>query len=412
MIQIARDGQVIDQVTRGEAAVRLRAGTLLATDHYWEPGMPAWRPLGELVAEKLALPFPRPVPAAPSLLDRLLRRRSESDCLAAYWDLLALAPDHGSVPAADLDALDVACGCAVRRRCQTTLRGWYASYVARVLADGSVVDAERALLTRVASAFGIPADRAAEELKGAVLRHYGEQMPLILRTDQPSDDVVASIRRLETSLGVPAAELAEARAKHLSDYFGFLLGEKGASVAPLVARGIRAQAKALDFDLARDAIEERLRQGELRWEAEHGELPVVDVGLILTRGEVCHWTSSAEFLQMKRVTVGISYGGPVASIRLMRGLSWRMASYRGTRETSDEVVKIDEGDVFITNKRIIFNGPLKNLVIRLDRVIDLNCYKNAFQVEQPTGASPYFVIPGDPLVPYRMLTRLCREAQA
>lgn len=412
-ISIARDGQVIDQVTLEEAAARLKDGTLLPTDFYWQAGMPAWRPLPQLFAAQVKLPFDRPAPAGPGFLDRMLGRRSESECLARYWDLLAAAPDHGAVPAADLEALDEACGCKVRRRCAKTLRAWYAAYVAMALADGAVVDAERAMLTRVASAFGIPADQAAEALKGAVLLHYGEQVPLILRSGQPTEEVVATVRRLEASLGLPASEVAGARATHLEAYFRFLIGDQPeAAVTPLVARSIRAQAQAFGLDLAeRGELSERLARAEAHWEAENGPLPVVDADIMLGRGEVCHWAAPAELKHLKRVTVGVSYGGPVATIRIMRGLSWRMASYRGQRESEVQFVSAGEGTVYFTNKRIIFNSPLKNLVIRLDRIIDIHGLKDAIQVEQTTGISPYFMITCDPVVPFRILERLCKEAQ-
>lgn len=412
-IAIARAGQVFAHVTREEAEAGLASGELLDTDYYWQAGMPAWRPLPLLFAAKVQLPFSRPVPKEPTLLDRLLRRRSESECLARYWDLLAAAPDHGAVAAAALDALDTGCGCKVRSRCAGTLRQWYAAYVAMALADGAVADPERALLRRVAAAFGIPVARADGELRAAVLLHYGEQVPVLLRADQPVEATVATVRRLEAALGIPADQIAAVRTPHLEAYFTFLLGASAdASVTPLVARSIRAQAAAFGFDLAAHGdLASRLAQAESRWEAEHGELPVVAADLLLQRDEVCHWSSAAELMQMKRVTVGVSYSGPVASIRLMRGLSWRFASYRGQRETSDEVVSIDRGTVYLTNKRVIFSGTLKNLAIRLERVLDVNGFKNAFQVEQATGISPYFVIPGDPGVPYRMLLRLCREAQ-
>lgn len=412
-ISIARDGQVIDQVTLEEAAARLKDGSLLPTDHYWQAGMSAWRLLPQLFATQVTLPFVRPATGAPTLLDRMLGRRSESECLALYWDLLAAAPDHGAVPAADLDALDVTCGCAVRRRCREALGGWYDAYVASALADGKVVDAERAVLTRVAVAFGIPADCAASALKAAVLRHYGEQMPLLLRAEQPTRAAVESVRRLEASLGLPAGEVAALRAPHLAAHLAFLLGgdEPSASVTPLVARAIRALAESFAFDLGANGLAARLARCEANWQAEHGPLPVVDADIFLASGEICHWAARSELQQLKRVTVGLSYGGPVASIRIMKGLSWRMASYRGARETAIQLVSLGEGTLYITNRRVVFNGDLKSLNIKLERVIDIHGYKDSLKLDMPTGISPYFMINGDTVVPFRILERVCQAAQ-
>lgn len=414
MIQIARDGQIISQLTREQAEAALAAGELRDTDYYWESGMVAWRPLPLLFATKVQLPFTRPVPTGPSLVDRMLSRRSESECLARYWDLLAIAPDHGAVPAADLDALDTACGCSVRRRCKATLHRWFDAYVAMTLADGAVADSERAMLRRVAAAFGIAASRADESLRAAVLLHYGQQMPLLLRAEQSTDAIIASVRQLESNLGLPADEIATLRTPHLAAYFDFLLGgaDPAAAVTPLVGRSIREQAKAFGFDLVPNGLAARLDRAEGHWQAEHGPLPVVDADIFLAGGEICHWAAKCELQQLKRVTVGVSYGGPVASIRIMKGLSWRMASYRGARETEIQLVSLGGGTLYITNRRVVFNGDLKSLNIKLERIIDIHGFKDSVKLDLPTGISPYFMINGDTVVPYRILERVCREAQA
>lgn len=414
-ISIARAGEVIDQADMEEARAKFRSGDFLETDWYWHAGMTNWRPLPLLFAGSVQLPFSRPTPAGPTWFDRMLGRMSESECLARYWDLLAAAPDHGRVGVADLDALDAACGCSVRRRCADTLRRWYASYVAMVLADGAVTGDEQALLVRVAAAFGIPAERANGELKAASTRHHAEQLALALQTDRPTEETVTAVRELEGRLGLSAAELATSRGPVLSRHIDALIGDKdapAAAIAPASARAIRAYAAAFGFRLDdHPGVAERLVKGETRWEAEFGELPVVDCDMILGRGEVCHWSSDAEFLQMKRVTVGLSYGGPSLRIPIMRGLSWRMGSYRGMRHTEDQLVSIDHGVVYITSRRVLFNGPLKNLAVKLERVIDISGYKDGFAIDQPTGVSPTFVIAGDSVVPFRLLSRLCRDAQ-
>ena len=415
-ISIARDGVIIDQVDLEEARLKFRAGELRESDWYWHTGMTNWRPLPLLFAETAQLPFTRPDPQAPNLLDRLLGRKSKTACLALYWDLLAAAPDHGAVAAAELEALDATCGTKVRQRCADTLKTWYEAYVAMVLADGAVTGSEQTLLLRVAVAFGIPAAHATSELKAACGRYHASQVELALKADRPTAEIVEQLRQLEARLGLTEAELIAARTPVFARHIDFLIGDKAslaAPVAPASARAIRDYALAFGFSLEDfPGVAERLTKGESRWQAEFGELVEVDAGLMLGKGEVCYWTSDAEFLQMKRVTVGLTYGGPSVRIPIMKGLSWRMGSYRGMRHTEDQLVSIDHGQVYITNKRIIFNGPLKNLAIKLERIIDLAGYKDGFTVDQPTGISPTFVIPGDPVVPFRLITRLSREAQS
>ena len=415
-IHIARGGQVVDQVTLEEARAKLASGELLESDHYWVQGMDAWRPLPLLLAENARLPFARPAPQPPSLLDRILGRASETECLARLWDLLAAAPDPSGISPEAFAALDAACRCNVRRRCADTLRKWHEAHIGMILADGAVSGDERGLIARLAAALGLPADKAGKELDAACLRHHAEQLALALRDERPTEETIQAIRRIESRLGLPEAALAASRAPVLRAHFEFLLGGKGdlaAALSPAASRALRAYAAGFAFPLDdHPELARRLAAGESRWEAEHGELPVVDTDIILGRGEVCHWSSEAELLQMKRVTVGVSYGGPSVRIPIMRGLSWRMGSYGGMRHTVDRFVSMGQGHVYITNRRVVFNGNLKNLAVKLERVIDITAYKDGFAVDQTTGTSPCFVIPGDSVVPFRMLNRLCREAQS
>ncbi len=415
-IHIARAGQVIDQVGLDEARARFASGEFLETDHYWHAGMDAWRALPLLLAAHSKLPFARPVPQPPSLLDRVLGRASETECLARLWDLLAAAPDPSAIAPEALAALDAACRCNVRRRCADTLRRWHEAHVGMVLADGAVSGDERGLIARLAAALGLPADKAGRELDAACLRHHAEQLTLALRDERPTDETIQAIRRIESRLGLPEPALAASRAPVLRAHFEFLLGGKdnpAAALSPAAARALRAYAAGFAFPLDNHPdLAARLAAGESRWQAEHGELPVVECDMILGRGEVCHWTSEAELFQMRRVTVGLTYGGPSVRIPIMRGLSWRMGSYRGMRHTEDRFVSAGQGVVAITNRRVLFNGHLRNVAVKLERVIDITGYKDGFAVDQATGISPCFVVPGDPVVPFRMLNRLCRDAQS
>src|ERR1043166_5083767 len=59
-IHIARNGATLGAFSLEEVQEGLRTGRFLPTDMAWEAGMPDWRRLDEVVAEKPAAPFPPP----------------------------------------------------------------------------------------------------------------------------------------------------------------------------------------------------------------------------------------------------------------------------------------------------------------------------------------------------------------
>ena len=93
-LRIARAGKEIGVHALDEVRRRLAAGELVATDHYWMPGMAAWQTLAQLPGPVRRLPFPRPVEKEAGFVDGLLGRQDSHAGLIRLWDLLASAPQE------------------------------------------------------------------------------------------------------------------------------------------------------------------------------------------------------------------------------------------------------------------------------------------------------------------------------
>lgn len=85
VVHVARAGAEFANCPATEVPVRLAAGEFLPTDHYWAPGMAAWRLLAEFAPTRRRLPFPRPVPEPPSLLDGMFGREHRTVGLTRFW---------------------------------------------------------------------------------------------------------------------------------------------------------------------------------------------------------------------------------------------------------------------------------------------------------------------------------------
>jgi hypothetical protein len=68
MIHLARDGANIGSFSKEEVQEGLRTGRFLPTDMAWEEGMPDWRPLAQVIADKPSAEIPAPEPAGISPL--------------------------------------------------------------------------------------------------------------------------------------------------------------------------------------------------------------------------------------------------------------------------------------------------------------------------------------------------------
>ena len=108
-----------------------------------------------------------------------------------------------------------------------------------------------------------------------------------------------------------------------------------------------------------------------RWRAEiaaaGGDLPVREVPIRLKKGEVCFFYDPTATLCEPRAVRSGGYGG--TSIRVARGVSIHTGRFGS--ESHDEWRKITEGALYVTNRRIIFDGALKNRVISIADVLSI-----------------------------------------
>ena len=85
-------------------------------------------------------------------------------------------------------------------------------------------------------------------------------------------------------------------------------------------------------------------------------LPVIaNSNLMLSADETCHYCGQATFVKTKNVVVGYSGGSRWTTVRVAKGVSFRIGSHKAAPVRSDVEEKTD-GILSITNKRIVFSA--------------------------------------------------------
>lgn len=225
--------------------------------------------------------------------------------------------------------------------------------------------------------------RLQEEVRGVVL---DDRVTLAERAK-----LEELTRALRLSSDVTSRILERARSARLTSATANAIADQRLSPAEMI--DLRALATALGASLSFDqATQGLLDRYSLLWDIDNGNLPSIPVPLVLQRGEVCHATASAVWLEMRTRTERVNYGGPVASIRICKGVRYRVGSVRVQRITRDELTAIDQGRVYVTNKRIIFDGQKKNTAIRYSSLISFEPYGDGVVLEKATGKSPHLLL--------------------
>jgi hypothetical protein len=104
--------------------------------------------------------------------------------------------------------------------------------------------------------------------------------------------------------------------------------------------------------------------------------PLSNPPIILKKKEVAYLVlGNISFHEPRAVrkTYG-GYAGP--TIRVTKGVSFRVGSVAARSESHEELRKIDQGTLVLTNKRLIFTGSKRTINIDLRKIIAIEAYKD------------------------------------
>jgi hypothetical protein len=121
-------------------------------------------------------------------------------------------------------------------------------------------------------------------------------------------------------------------------------------------------------------------------EIQAGNLPTVEVkNLVLQKGESPHWAEPASLLEERVVSRRYEGGSQGVSIRIMKGVSYRVGASRGNLIADKQIVPVSTGSLVVTNKRVIFNGNAKSFALRLDKILNVQPFGDGLQVSDDKG---------------------------
>lgn len=129
----------------------------------------------------------------------------------------------------------------------------------------------------------------------------------------------------------------------------------------------------------------------------------------LQKGEKIVWAyNKCSYLEDKvnRQYVGGSRG---ASIKIMKGVYYRVGAFKGSTISTVERVLVDRGLVILTDKNIYFAGPTKSLRIPYSKVVTFLPFEDGVGLIRDTQtAKPQIFTTGDGWFSYNLLVNLAQ----
>jgi hypothetical protein len=110
--------------------------------------------------------------------------------------------------------------------------------------------------------------------------------------------------------------------------------------------------------------------------------------LILAKGEIDYFSVSASMLEervVRREMVGGSHG---VSVRLMKGVSYRVGQSRGQLNSITDVVPVSFGEFAVTNQRLAFSGDKKSVNAPFTKIQNLEMFADGLRFSLTTRQKP------------------------
>ena len=110
-------------------------------------------------------------------------------------------------------------------------------------------------------------------------------------------------------------------------------------------------------------------------------VPAGLVQTVLKKGEVAIDSIPAKLLEYRSGGSSYQGGSQGVSIRIAKGLSYRVGANRGQLVRNPEQLQvIDNGDATFTNQRVVFGGQSQTREWAFDKLVDFNAGDNGTQV--------------------------------
>ena len=243
------------------------------------------------------------------------------------------------------------------------------SLIAEAAANGSDRRRLQARISKTASASYI----SGGALRAVMIEGFERAVDRVLDDHLLTEREETAIVQLQQALSVPQRDL-----------------DRNGAVTKLVKGGI-----------LRDIAEGRMPQQRLEID---GIIP-----FNLQKSESLVWIFKDVKYNEEKTRTHYKGGSQGVSLRITKGVYYRVGGFKGERVQTSETVHMDTGLMGLTTKHIYFAGPRKRFRIRYDRIVSFDPYEDGIGVMRDAQtAKPQSFVTGDGWFTYNLVASLAQ----
>jgi hypothetical protein len=227
-------------------------------------------------------------------------------------------------------------------------------------------------------------------------REFRKELERALADGVLTDDEVKYLEERSEELGVDQEYVDNIRMEHFNKQVALIKEkvEKTRRFSPDDEGRIKklAQNFKIDVDLG---PEFNIMRFLWAWESGRSIDPEpISAPILLGRGEACYLATRANWKQVKTFKDRAGSSGFSTSIRIMKGVSYRASTFKPQYRTWEGMVDISDGTLYVTNKKVMFEGVRRSTTIPYGRLVSLQLYADGIELKKSTGNSDYFLTDG------------------
>lgn len=348
----------------------------------------------------------------PNLLQRIFRLQPKENALIEMNNLFARTEKIEDVSLEDLFEIAAHYGVDLHKKFNKELRQIVANYLRNCLEDLTVDGQELKNIKHLVRVFGINAYEFSKIRNEVSESIYAAKVQDVISDGKVTEREKDALMRLQKyfNLSEEATQkiYTEKAQSLLQNRLETAVADK--KLSPEEDHEFQEIAQCLGITVHHDETTRNLLDRyRLYWLIDYGDIPEISVEIALTKNEKCHFVCRANWYEQRTVTKRIRYSGPTLRLKIAKGFYWRIGDLGVQRVSEDIMTHIDSGNLFLTNKRIIFLGEKKSTNIKVNKIVDFTPYSNGISIVKDAGRSPFLEFSKDVDLFALILKRVIRE---
>lgn len=115
--------------------------------------------------------------------------------------------------------------------------------------------------------------------------------------------------------------------------------------------------------------------------------------IALKRGETIQWMFNGVTLREPRTNYHYEGGSHGVSIRLMKGVSYRVGSHRGQRVQTTHIATVGSGDLAVSNNAVYFMGGTNSKKVTLSGIVSVDAFDDGVILTPSRGKQQIYLMP-------------------